>query len=153
MRISESIVRDEHIEEDDITDTKFRINFWHLFFCNSIFLFLCYLPNLQMRFSEDTYLRICSLGSDLYFHPTLFFVFMMFLSTCVCILTQLSTKTMGKHSTMVIIWTDFSFVFGFVNVLMQEYFCYPETYLHYGIGLILLVFSLYVFNNCNFSRL
>ena len=149
---------------DNKTKTQVKTLLPFLFLFNLIFIFLCNLPNLQFRLSVDGYnkllynnnhafyskdARVLSAALQMLikwlpavkFQSVYFFVFISFLCLCINIFMSIYLDFVEIDSVKKLLFIDLAFVFGFINILTQEYFLFPEDYLAYGVGLFLICMS------------
>lgn len=144
---------------------KIKITSRLLFLFNFIFIMLCNMPNLQFRLSVDGYAKLVYNNNHAFylkdgrvlsallqvifrwlpavkFQKLYFFVFILSLSLCINIFMKICSKFINIDSIERLLFIDLAFVFGFVNILMEEYSLFPEDYLAYGTGLFLICMSI-----------
>ncbi len=149
---------------DNKTKTQVKTLLPFLFLLNLIFIFLCNLPNLQFRLSVDGYNKLLYNNNQAFylkdarvlsaalqmlikwlpavkFQSVYFFVFISFICLCINIFMSIFLDFVEIDSVKKLLFVDLAFVFGFINILTQEYFLFPEDYLAYGVGLFLICMS------------
>lgn len=147
------------------TNEKIKITPRLLLLFNFIFIMLCNMSNLQFRLSVDGYAKLVYNNNHAFylkdarvlsallniifrwlpavkFQKFYFFVFIASISLCINIFISICAKFIKIDSLKKLLFIDLAFVFGFVNTLMQEYSLFPEDYLAYGTGLILICMSI-----------
>ena len=157
------VLLDDFFGEKTKSQTKTILSFLFLF--NFIFIFLCNLPNLQFRLSVDGYAKLFYNNNQSFylkdarvlsaalqilikwlpavkFQGVYFFVFISFICLCINTFMSLYLNFVEINSIKKLLFVDLAFIFGFVNILMQEYSLFPEDYFAYGVGLFLICMSI-----------
>ena len=165
---------DNFLSGETKMQTKKILSF--LFLLNFIFILLCNLLILQFRISVDGYNKLLYNNNQAFylkdarvlsaalqmlikwwpavkFQGVYFFVFILFLCLCINIFMSIYLNFVEIGSIKKLLFVNWAFVFGFINILTQEYSLFPEDYFAYGTGLFLICMSIKsFFSDSNFKN-